>query len=258
MKEIYYFVMYYFDLLVNFISSFSLEKLTMEEIISWSILGMTTLVCFVVLGKIFIINILIERKKGLSRRFAAMEKIYNMGVVLVFVYAEAWYRYAKNTEKNAFEGDMKDMRETASNQIVSYLLGRSCINQKDQIKDIQVRSRATIMQSHVPLWANEIMKREELFKELILQLLAYEEYLAKFEKKGKYTPSENVDIGKEDQRRKIFKKYGAKNATMSLSKSRYKKLVKVFSEWDDNFIKLSDAEKLSRSEKNTLFFGDKK
>ena len=231
----------------------SLEGLAMQEKISWGILFFTISVCFLVLIKIFFVNMLLERQKRTSRRFAAMEKLYNMGTVLVFSYAEAWYRYAKRTEAQAFEshGDMRDMRATATGQIISYLLGRDYINQ-DRIRDVEVRSRATVTRSYVPLWADEIMNREPLFRELVIQSLMYGNYLAKYEERNQRKSANRVDIGTEDRRQQIIKKYcGEQDVVMN--KKRYKELINVFSGWDDQFLTLTDAEKISRADKNGLF-----
>lgn len=146
---------------------------------------------------------------------------------------------------------MRDMRATATGQIVSYLLGRDHTSQS-QIRDVEVRSRETVVRAHVPLWADEIMNREPLFKELVLQSLVYGDYLDTYAKKSRYTSSENTDIGTEERRRQMIRKYCGEQGVV-MNKKRYKELINVFSEWDDQFLALTDAEKISRANKNGLF-----
>lgn len=84
-KQIFQFSILFFAPLSAQAYDISLKGLAMEEKISWSILGITVVVCVFILGKILFVNLKREIKKKSSRRFIKMEKIYNMGTVLVFL-----------------------------------------------------------------------------------------------------------------------------------------------------------------------------
>lgn len=239
-----------------FAATFVVRSVNMD-LFSKIILGGVVLVCAWILLKIIFVNFNKGKEIKFAHRFDDLERLYNTSSVLVFSYANAWYKYAPHTASQALAShdNMRDMRATATTQIVSYLLGRDYINQ-DAIKDRTVRERSVLTRSYVPLWADEIMGREPLFRELVLYSLKCGNYLEDLESKNERIHSEHVDLGTLQRRNQIIKKYSDVEE-IKINLKRYKDVIKQFSVWDDQYLTYSDAEKSMRGEKGELFLNTK-
>lgn len=188
--------------------------------------------------------------------FKEFEKLYNSATVLSLTYAQMWYQYmAGQSSKTSSHDDMRDMRSQAIAQIIAYLSGRDYMKQ-DEIKDKGVRERMVVTRSYVPLWADEIMNKEPLFKEMIVQTLICGNHFAAVEKGHKRSFRDNIDIGTSQRRRQMLKKYGENRSEIKMRK--YKSVVNQFSLWDDRTYKLTDMEKIKLMEDRKLFLSQKK
>lgn len=187
------------------------------------------------------------------RFFSEFEKSYNAATVLAFTYANAWYEFAPQTTSQIIQSrdDMRDMRATATDQIVAYLFGRDYMSQ-EKIKDKSVRERSVFTRSYVPMWADEIMNRDPSFKDLVVQSLICAGYFEQLQKIRKREFVDNVDIGTAQRREQMVSKY-IKSEEVDVDLEYYRSLIEQFSEWDDKYAKLTEMEKISLAEDNALF-----